>query len=203
MGQDKALLPFCGVPLIEIAVAKLQVLCSEVSILGSRDDLSAFAPVVHDLRSGIGPGAAFETALRAASQPWVMLIPVDVPLVPSLLLEAWAIEIREESLCGTSFLTVEKKSQPVFCMLHRKCAVSISQALDRGDRKLNDLLYAAASNDVLPVCPKNVRRYAPNTTVSELDFWFSNINTPQELAHAEAWAQSEDWQPPSLGRVPY
>jgi len=198
MGQDKALLPFCGVPLIEIAVAKLRSFCSEVSILGSRDDLEMYAPVVHDLRSGIGPGAAFEAALQASKQAWTLFIPVDVPLVSPALLRRWAKEILEEDPCGASLLIVGRKRQPAFSMLHTKCDDSVSRALDRDERKLNDLLYAADKDDVAPVCPKDARQFALNATDAQIELSFSNINTPQELAEAEAWAEAEGWQPPIL-----
>ena len=198
MRRDKALLPFCGTPLIHIAVTKLRTFCCDVSILGSRDDLSAYAPVVHDLRNGIGPAAAFEAALRASKRAWNLFIPVDVPLVPAEILKRWASEVLDESFCGTSFLIVGQDRQPAFSMLHAKCADSISRALDRGDRRLNDLLDAPDADDVGSACPKNVTRFARGATVSQLEFWFSNINTPQELADAEAWAQSEGWRPPAL-----
>ncbi len=195
MGQDKVLLPFCGVPLIEIAVAKLRAFCSEVSILGNRDDLDIYAPVVHDLRSGIGPGAAFEAALRAAKRAWTLFIPVDVPLVSPALLRGWAKETLEEDPCSASLLIVGRERQPAFSMLHTKCAHSISQALDRDERRLNDLLYAADADDVAPVCPKDARQFALNLTDAQIEMSFSNINTPQELAEAEAWALAEGRQP--------
>ena len=198
MGQDKALLPLCGTPLIEIALAKLRPFCSDVSILGSRDDLRAYAPVVHDLRNGIGPGAAFEAALRASKRAWNLFVPVDVPLIPAEILTRWASEILDETFCGTSFLVVGQDRQPAFSMLHAKCADSISRALDRGERRLNGLLDAPDADDVGSACPKNVERFAANATAAQLKFWFSNINTPQEHAAAEAWAQAEGWKPPTL-----
>jgi hypothetical protein len=45
MGEDKALLRFCGRPMVEIALEKLRGFCVEVGIAGNREDLAGFAPV--------------------------------------------------------------------------------------------------------------------------------------------------------------
>ena len=68
MGTDKALLEFCGRPLVEIAVEKLREFCAEVSIAGNRDDLSVFAPVAHETRVDCGPAAGIEAGLKAAQR---------------------------------------------------------------------------------------------------------------------------------------
>lgn len=198
MGQDKALLPFRGVPMIEIAVSKLRSFCSAVSILGSRDDLRGIAPTVHDLRSDIGPGAALESALAVAQADWSLIVPVDVPLLPTSVLEHWCREVLATSAPAASFLVIGVGDQPAFALLHQACTEPISRALDRGERKLIRLLYAADDEGVAPVAPRNVQRYAMDATETQLEFWFSNVNTPQELAEAEAWAGAEGWQPSSL-----
>ena len=90
MGEDKALLRFCGRPMVEIAVEKLRGFCEEVTIAGNREDLAGFAPVVRESRTGVGPAAGVEAGLGAARQEWAMFLPVDVPLVPEELLRRWA-----------------------------------------------------------------------------------------------------------------
>lgn len=203
MGQDKALLPFCGVPLIEIAVAKLRSLCAEVSILGTRDDLEVYAPSVSDLRVDAGPGAAFESAFKTMTRDWALFVPVDVPLLPAFVLRRWCDDIVGSTLPCASFLVRGKDDQPAFSALHRACGPSISAALDHGERKLVRLLYAADDDAVAPTMPRNVNRYAIDATQSQLEFWFSNLNTPHEFAEAEAWARAEGWQPPTFNGMPY
>ena len=55
MGQDKALLPLAGKPLVEHMVAKLRRISDEVSILSNNPELARFAPLVPDLRESCGP----------------------------------------------------------------------------------------------------------------------------------------------------
>jgi len=181
MGVDKATILFCGRPLIEIAVEKLRTFCADVSIAGNRDDLAAYAEVVQEMRLESGPAAGVEAGLLAAKQEWVMFVPVDVPLVPAELLRRWAEDVLRKSELGlqASNLFVEV-NQPAFCMLRRKSLVKFSDGLNAGERRLSQLLRLS------PLADGAHETYEPDGASSQ---WFMNINTPQELAEAEAWAQ--------------
>jgi molybdenum cofactor guanylyltransferase len=193
MGQDKALLPFCGRPMIEIAVEKLREFCAEVSIVGNREDLQVFAPVVREERLNVGPAAGVEAGLFAALQPWTMFIPVDVPLVPLEVLRTWVAAVIEQQAAGygASCLLVNQQRQPAFCMMRRECYGSVTLALERGERRLDDILINLDKDKEVGgvwVCDVTKLAYTPNPTYWDRKFWFSNVNTPQELVEAEAWA---------------
>ena len=201
MGVDKALLQFLGRPMIEIAVEKLRGFCAEVSIAGNREDLRAFAPVVCETRVDAGPVAGIEAGLLAVSQPWAMFIPVDVPLVPMELLRKWAeqaLAIEEDpeaqisgDLMGSSLHTVDRR-QPAFCLLRHQVLPVITRELSRGERRIEAILPAIqAEFGVASAMTVGAANYSSklNATALDLEFWFSNINTPQELAEAEIWAQ--------------
>ena len=193
MGEDKALMRFCGRPMVEIAVEKLRGFCAEVSIAGNRDDLAGYAPVVHDRRVDAGPAAGVEAGLLAARKSWVLFIPVDVPLIPMELLRAWATSAlaREASGLRVSQLVGSGRLQPAFCLLRRDCLTSVSASLDGGERRLRTVLLQAQDRigdgfgweqDASGLA------FEGNPTASEMELWFCNVNTPHELAEAEAWA---------------
>ena len=98
MGADKALLRLGGRPLVDIAVEKLRGLCAEVSIVGNREDLREFAPLVMEDRVECGPAAGMEAGLKASRHEWNMFVPVDVPLLPAELLG----EVGSRRRCGVS-----------------------------------------------------------------------------------------------------
>jgi molybdopterin-guanine dinucleotide biosynthesis protein A len=177
MGVDKATMLFCGRPMIEIAVEKLRSFCTDVSIAGNRDDLAEFAPVVHESRLESGPAAGVEAGMLAAKQNWAMFLPVDVPLVPAKLLRRWAEDVlcKGEHGLRVSNLFVDV-NQPAFCMLRRECAGRFSDGLGSGERRLASLLQKLGDH----------QSYEPDSANSS---WFMNINTPQDLTEAEAWAQ--------------
>ena len=203
MGRDKARLPFRGTPMVAIAVAKLAGVATAVSLVGNRDDLLRFAPVVHEQRMEAGPGAGMEAGLLACSEPWAMFLPVDVPLVPGSLLRQWAAAVVGAGAngCAASYLVVEGDRQPAFCMLRRAVAIAaVRRALDRGERRLYALLAAVeqeAGEGSLWACDAaslSADQLQPNSEQAQLArrFWFSNVNTPAEFAKAETWAAAWD-----------
>jgi molybdopterin-guanine dinucleotide biosynthesis protein A len=184
MGEDKALLRFCGRPMVEIAVEKLRGFCAEVTIAGNREDLAGFAPVVRETRVDVGPAAGIEAGLGAASQPWAMFLPVDVPLVPEELLRRWAVAVLAMDGVVASNLYYGR-DQPAFCMLRSACRQRFSEALDGGERRLRVLLERASEGFQWVYDLDEVH----GNGVEERERWFANVNTPQELAEAEAWAR--------------
>jgi molybdopterin-guanine dinucleotide biosynthesis protein A len=193
MGQDKALLPFCGRPMVEIAVEKLREFCVDVSIAGNREDLAGYAPVVRETWKSAGPAAGIEAGLAASRQEWALFIPVDVPLVPAEMLRRW-VQRRLRSnprLFGGAYLEANWVSQPTFCFLPRDSRMQLSSALAGGERKLETILQGIKPSGIGWIGPENAASYAPAPppTALQMEFWFSNVNTPQELAEAEIWAQ--------------
>jgi molybdenum cofactor guanylyltransferase len=187
MGEDKALLRFCGRPMVEIAVEKLRGFCAEVGIAGNREDLAGFAPVVREARVEMGPAAGVEAGLGVAAQPWAMFVPVDVPLMPGELLRNWAEAVLALDGVSASYLHCGR-AQPAFCMLRRECLGRFSEALEAGERRLGVLLDLASGGflwryDVDDLYGES----GPALEISER--WFKNVNTPEDLAEAEAWAR--------------
>lgn len=195
MGRDKALLPFQGQPMISFALQTLREVCATTSIAGNRDDLAGFAPVVRERREDAGPGAGIEAALAACSQPWAMFLPVDVPLIPSALLRLWAVEVlrRAESGCCASFLLVDGEKHPACCMLPRAALRDITEALDQGEHRIERLLRAGEAAGHGRVWPVEAGELLSKAIIgaSVLRLWFSNVNTPGELAEAVRRAEME------------
>ena len=195
MGRDKALLEFHGRPLIEIAVEKLKGLCAEVSIAGNRDDLRLFAPVVHETRLNTGPAAGVEAGLRSARHPWVLFIPVDVPMVPVELLQLWVREALRVKM-SVSYLGILGK-QPPFCLLQRERQAAFSRLLDEGERRLEVLLNRTAEADGYASWMYDERdlyghpdyRGPDEATLAR---WFANVNTPEDFAEAERQVDAVD-----------
>jgi molybdopterin-guanine dinucleotide biosynthesis protein A len=197
MGTDKALLQFRGQPLVEIAVEKLREFCAEVSIAGNRNDLSRFAPVVCEERVDCGPAAGIEAGLQAAQQEWAMFVPVDVPLIPVELLRAWAEDgLRRASgrYFGGSFLRAGYVDQPSFCFLPRDSRMLLSMLLEGGERSLNAILGKLEPKGekkwVLPL-EAELLAGVMKPSALQMEYWFSNLNTPNEFDVAEAWAEAD------------
>jgi molybdopterin-guanine dinucleotide biosynthesis protein A len=185
-GNDKALLPLAGRPLVEHAVQRLTAQCESV-ILNANSGSSRFAqmglPVVPDsIPDHPGPLAGILAALEwsAAHRPdiaWVVSAPADTPFLPGdlvLRLHEACQESRKPIACAAS------GSQTHFAVglwpvsLRHDLRHSLVERGMRSIREwLNDHGHAEVSWPVDPIDP------------------FFNINTPEDLSHAESLALQE------------
>jgi molybdopterin-guanine dinucleotide biosynthesis protein A len=201
MGEDKALLHFCGRPMVEIAVEKLRSLCADVGVAGNRGDLASYGRITHEVRSNAGPAAGIEAGLLAATQPWVLFVPVDVPLIPPEVLRTWIEAVIAQNVTQNvaqsdagiraSYLMAGGEPQPAFCILRRECLRDWSEGLDSGERRLLKLLGKLGPEDTDAVRATHVESFASmlGLPVADAQIWFLNVNTLQELADAEESAR--------------
>lgn len=147
MGRDKALLELAGKPLVQHAVLKLGRICRRVSVLSGLAELAQYGSLTPDLHPGCGPLSGIEAALTAAVEDWSLILPVDVPFVPTALLAFWVkATVGDRTNRGTrlSFFTVNKIPQPALLMAHRDLLPFVSKALEDGEFKILPVLEAAA-----------------------------------------------------------
>jgi molybdopterin-guanine dinucleotide biosynthesis protein A len=209
MGRDKALLELAAKPLVLHAVTKLQRICAEVSILGGNSELEAYAPLVRDLYNGCGPMAGIEAALRSSKHDWNLILPVDVPFLPTFLLNDWLRSVLREPVQDVklSILSVDNVPHPALLIIHRAIAPYLTASLERGDFKLLPALRSAtadiAARGKLEVgkvfaemqwddlrTTNAVDKLGPwysrnETQRKDWSRWFANLNTPEEFADAE------------------
>jgi molybdopterin-guanine dinucleotide biosynthesis protein A len=207
MGRDKALLELAAKPLVQHAVLKLRRLTGEAYILSGRPELAAFAPLVPDLHESCGPLGGIEAALAHTRHDWIMVLPVDMPFVPTVLLEDWIGSVVAQPRTRASIFTVDGLPQPALSLLHRSLLSPVSRALDEGRFKLYPALEAAtrelSAGSSAPLDDVLIsRRWDSETApppfsltyaqMAARHLWFANLNTPQEFADAERHVDALD-----------
>jgi len=135
MGTDKALLRVGGRTLIERALALLASAGATPRIVGSREDLARFAPVIPDLRKACGPLSGIEAGLLASRSPLALFIPVDLPLLSPPLLRLLPSRARRTGSPAT-IPRMLGQVQPLCALYHRDLQPGISEALNAGDFKV-------------------------------------------------------------------
>jgi molybdenum cofactor guanylyltransferase len=177
MGRDKALLPFCGRPMVEIAVTTLAAVCEHVSIAGNRDDLQEFAPVVHETRCDEGPVAGIEAGMRACDSAWALFMPVDLPLLPAAFIRAWGEAVLARPATRASYVSSGDDLHPALCLIHRGCATEVSKSIEAGKRSVRTVLEALEGLWVA-----DAGMFADSASSER---WLTNVNTPHELDRAK------------------
>ncbi len=220
MGRDKALLELAGKPLVEHAVLKLRRICAQVAVLSNSPELERCAPVVRDLHPGCGPMSGLDAALVHARHEWSLVLPVDVPFVPTAMLYSWAQSaLRHGRNFGTrvALYRVQGIPQPTLVMLHRDLAPYLTAALAQGRFRLFPELVAASQDlaarreqDPAHVlqqwawseesrftaggCKPPGPAWTATTPEQEAGtaLFFANLNTPEDFAQAERHARVLD-----------
>lgn len=189
MGQDKALLPFLGQPLIARVVARLEGLGCEMLIITNQPETYAFLglPLIADIVSGQGVLGGLYTALFAAHQPLVAVVACDMPFVQSELLAEECQLLRREHV-DVVIPRSPMGLEPLHAIYQREtCLPAAKAALEAGERRLVAWFPAVRVREMPP----------EEIALVDPDFRsFINVNQPMEFQQAEALALQTE-QPPN------
>lgn len=182
MGEDKALKPFLGRPLIARVVERLAPLADEILITTNDPERYAFLGLrlVPDLVPGCGPLGGLHAGLTAASHPLAALVACDMPFASAALLETAARLLVQEQ----ADVVVPRSGgrlEPLHAVYCRAtCLPAIEAAIQTGEYRLIGWFTQVK---VRQMTEEEVAALDP----CGLAFW--NLNTPQEFAHAEELAR--------------
>ncbi len=185
MGQDKALMPFLGGPLIQRVVDRLTPIADEVIITTNTPEdyrflgLRLFPDLIPD-RGALG---GLYTALSCARSPLTAVVACDMPFASPTLIEAMSRLITQED-ADVVIPDSGGGLEPMHAVFRREtCLPAIKSAIDADEWKLISWFPQVK---VRIMRPDEVARYDPNG----LTFW--NLNTPEEFAEAEKAANPEN-----------
>ena len=158
-----------------------------------------------------------EAALAAAQQHWSLIVPVDVPFLPTAFVDGWVRSTlaNERRGCRLAMFRTGEIPQPTFLMIHRELRPYLSDAIGRREYKLSPALEASARDlaEKRGLFLGYVYRNLPwdeNAVVSDRPYpgagwwqltetqksnqsrWFANLNTPEEFAEGEKFASALD-----------
>jgi molybdopterin-guanine dinucleotide biosynthesis protein A len=194
MGRDKALLEFAGRPLVAHAFDIFQEAGIAAMIAGApssaRASLQAFAPIVEDASLGRGPLSGICAALSTTSARYAVFLPVDLPLLPASLL---VYLLRSARIAGSAVTvcSVSGFTQTFPAVIDRAALPALQNELDAQRHGCFSAFQAASAATGKSVSSIAVELLAQNGEVSDpLGLppirWFLNLNTPDDLARAEA-----------------
>lgn len=180
MGQDKALLPFGGRPLIAHILGRLGPLAEQVLVTTNRPRQLAFlgVPGYPDLWPGHGALSGLYTALRYATTPLVAVVACDMPFAsPALFRRAWA-RLHEAPEAAAAVPRTARGWEPFHGVYRRAaCLPTLEAALQAGERRVQAWLARLPTLLAVEVPP-----------AEEKALW--NLNTPEDYRRALEMAES-------------
>ena len=166
MGTNKALLRLGGRTLVEIAAGKVRQATGSVTIVGQPEIYGRLGfPVIPDQRSGAGPLAGIESALRHSRAEWNLVVACDMPGLAVETLQRICGEGLRDPAAGCILpQNADGMAEPLCALYHKRLLAAISAALDAGIRKITAALAGQAVHSLRMTG----------------DGEFQNINTPEE-----------------------
>ncbi len=206
MGRDKALLEFSGRALVAHALAILKQAGLPAAIAGAapsaRAALSSFSPVIQDAAPRRGPLSGICAALTSASVRYAVFLPVNLPLLPSLLL---VFLLRQAQTTGSP-VTIPSLSgftQTFPAVIDRAALPVLQNELDSGRSGCFSAFQAACAALHQPLRSIAVEQLIESGELTDPEGrsptdWFLNLNTPADLARAEALHKTSRTGPPRI-----
>jgi molybdopterin-guanine dinucleotide biosynthesis protein A len=193
MGEDKALKPFLGRPLIQRVVERLSPIADELIVTTNRPNDYGFLdlPLFPDLKPGRGALGGLYTAIASASHPTVAVVACDMPFASASLLEA-AGRLLDKAQADVVIPRAAPRAEragksgegyePLHAVYRRVTSLAaIESAIDADQWKV---IAWFPQVKVRVLTADEIKHYDP----SGLAFW--NVNTPEEFAEAERIAKS-------------
>lgn len=194
MGEDKALKPFLGKPLIQRVIDRLSPIADELIVTTNRPEDYAFLdastrpsdPSVRplrltpDLKPGRGALGGLYTAIASASHPMVAVVACDMPFASQRFFEsAHSLMVKKEA--DVVIAKTDGGYEPFHALYRRATCLPAIEAAIGAD--LWKVIAWFPHVNVQILSPDDVRAFDP----SGLCFW--NVNTPEEFQQAEKLAK--------------
>lgn len=185
MGQDKALMPFLGRPLIQRVVERLTPVADELLVTTNRPKEYRFLglPLFRDIKPGRGALGGLYTALSSAACEAVAVVACDMPFASASLIEAASRLLVQE---GADVVIPDSGEglEPLHAVYRRKtCLPAIEAAMNADQWRL---ISWFPQINALILQPEEIKPYDPLGLV----FW--NLNTPEEFFEAEQHAKLQN-----------
>ena len=185
MGEDKALKPFLGRPLIQRVVDRLTPIADELVVTTNRPAEYEFLNLrlIPDLRPGRGALGGLYTAIVSATFPLVAVVACDMPFASSMFFEgARKLMVGEEA--DVVIAKTDEGYEPFHALYRRETCLSAIEAAIAADQWKVISWFPQVKVRIL--MPDEVKSFDS----SGLCFW--NLNTPEEFVEAEKRAQHID-----------
>jgi molybdopterin-guanine dinucleotide biosynthesis protein A len=151
MGQDKALLPLNGQPMIQHIAATMQSVVAPVCIVSDRTEPYRFLhlPVIPDLVKNAGPMGGIHAALTTLGATAVLTAGCDTPFLSASLLR----HLLDAPHASPALVArADDGLHPLCALYHREALGLIEQFLAAGHFRLLDLLDELGA-DIIDIAP--------------------------------------------------
>jgi molybdenum cofactor guanylyltransferase len=171
MGQDKALIPIQGVPLLQLVCQIAESCADTVYVVTPWQEryqhlVSSKIQFIRETQSlSHGPLVGFAQGLAQVKTEWVLLLACDLPKLQVEVLQAWVAELKDVDEDAIAALCYTKSWEPLCGFYSRRSLSSLVKYIEKGGRSFQGWL-------------KENHIFALSLSNPEMLF---NCNTPEDL----------------------
>jgi len=181
MGEDKALKPFIGQPLVQRVIDRVSPIADELIVTTNRPTDYSFLDLrlVSDLIPDRGALGGLYTAIASATHPLVAVVACDMPFASPRLIEGMTnLMVQHEA--DVVIARSDGGYEPIHAVYRREtCLPAIVSAINENKWKVISWFPQVK---VYELTAAELNSFNPDG----LAFW--NVNTPEEFAEAKALA---------------
>ena len=184
MGEDKALKPFLGQPLIQRVMDRVFPIADELIVTTNHHEDYAFlqARLVSDLIPDRGALGGLYTAIASATNPFVAVIACDMPFASPKLIEGMTtLMVQHEA--DVVIAKSDGGYEPLHALYRRETCLPAIEAAVHADKWKVIAWFPQVK--VYELTAEELNSLNPDG----LAFW--NVNTPEEFAEAERIANGQ------------
>lgn len=165
MESDKALITTDGITMLQKSLSALDSFCDEVLIIGATSKYKDFSNnVVEDIYPEKGPLGGIYTGLNHAKNNQCIVLSCDIPNIDEKVIETL---IRNYTPGNNLISKCGDQEHPLIGIYSKDHLKTFENALKNNNLKLKISLNNTASKT--------------HTFSNDFDYYFTNINTPEEL----------------------
>ncbi len=178
MGENKALKPFLGRPIIQRVVDRLAPIADELLVTTNQPADLAFLqlPLIPDLKPGRGALGGLYTALASARKEVVAVVACDMPFASAPLITA-STRILDQEAADVVIARTPEGFEPMHAVYRRLTCLPAIEAAIQADQWRVISWFPTVK--VRTLTEEELARYDPDRTA------FLNLNTPEEFSEAE------------------
>jgi molybdenum cofactor guanylyltransferase len=147
MGEDKALIPIQGVPMLQRVYQAAASIADPVYIVTSWPEryqylLPTSCHFIQEMPlSQEGPLVGFAQALAQVQTDWVLLLACDLPRLRVEVLEEWVAGLDEVDYEAIAYLAQHSKGwEPLCGFYRRRCLPELMEYINKGGRSFQNWL---------------------------------------------------------------
>jgi molybdopterin-guanine dinucleotide biosynthesis protein A len=172
MGQDKALLPYRGITLVQHVANTVHDAVGSAVLIGDPNRLGHLGiPVFPDQLPSCGPAGGIYTALQITKTDWNLVVACDMPAVSADVLRQLLDRAEMSERPCVAATGPDGQPEPLCAVYHRHCLPALERAIQRKRLKMRDFLVELGAG-LMPVPPAAL----------------ANVNTPAEWSQFDGGA---------------